>query len=96
MDDLNFAKTELIKYWKDDFNFSEEVISAFDKIILTAAARELPDVLIDNLNENGIIVAPVGDPFAQKMIRLRKEKGKIIKETHGDFMFVPIRGEFGQ
>jgi len=67
----------------------------FDKIVLTAAIKEIPDVLINNLNDSGIILAPVGNIFVQTMIRLRKSGGKIEKEEHGEFMFVPIRGEYG-
>lgn len=67
----------------------------FDKIILTAAIKEIPDVLIDNLNDEGIILAPVGNMFVQTMIRLRKKGGKIEKEEHGEFMFVPMQGEYG-
>ncbi|MFC1655442.1 protein-L-isoaspartate(D-aspartate) O-methyltransferase [Patescibacteria group bacterium] len=78
----------------DGFKVAKEK-GPFDKVVLTAAIKEIPDVLIDNLNDNGIILAPVGDIFIQIMIRLRKSGGKIKKDEHGEFMFVPIQGEYG-
>ncbi|MFC1809954.1 protein-L-isoaspartate(D-aspartate) O-methyltransferase [Patescibacteria group bacterium] len=94
------AKSRLAKYKnikvfaQDGFEVAQKH-GPFDKIIITAAARNIPKILIDNLKEGGIILAPVGDMFMQEMIKLRKHDGKIKKEKHGSFMFVPVRGEYG-
>ncbi len=40
----------------------------FDRIIVTAASPKIPQPLIDQLKEEGLIVAPVGSPYGQKMI----------------------------
>ena len=50
-------------------------------------------VLVEQLQEGGILIAPVGNIFLQKMIKLKKQDGKIKKENHGDFVFVPLREE---
>lgn len=78
----------------DGFKIAKEK-GPFDKIILTAAIPEIPDILKDNLSENGIILAPVGGLYVQTMIRLRKLGNKVEKEEHGEFVFVPIRGKYG-
>lgn len=67
----------------------------FDKIIVTAGAPIVPDALLDQLNEGGILVIPVGDREKQVMLRIRKKNGKFMKEEFNDFAFVPLLGEQG-
>jgi protein-L-isoaspartate(D-aspartate) O-methyltransferase len=64
----------------------------FDIIVVTAAAEEIPQPLIDQLAENGRLVIPVGAPSAiQELILLEKKNGKI-KESRLTFVrFVPFR-----
>ena len=50
----------------------------------------MPRVLLEQLNENGILIAPVGPEFSQRMLRIRKKDGKFIEEELGDFIFVPL------
>ena len=57
----------------------------YDRIIVTASAREIPDALIAQLKEGGRLVIPVGD----EMILV--EKNKEIKKTFlGYYAFVPL------
>lgn len=67
----------------------------FDKIIVTAGAPVVPTALTDQLNENGILIIPVGDRDKQTMIRIRKKDGKLIKEEFQNFAFVPLLGKEG-
>ncbi len=63
----------------------------FDKILITAAAPEIPQTLIDQLKPGGYLVAPLGKGSVQKMVRLSKdEKGNIYREDFGTFRFVPM------
>lgn len=64
----------------------------FDKIIVTAAAPYIPELLKDQLVEGGFLVAPVGQKYVQKLIRYRKEKGELMAEPFFDCMFVPFVG----
>lgn len=68
----------------------------FDKIIITASCPEIPKPLIEQLKENGIIIAPVGPEYGQRMIKAKKIKGKLVEKDLGSFMFVPLRGKYGQ
>ena len=64
----------------------------FDIIIVTAAAEEIPQPLIDQLAEGGRLVIPVGNPVAvQELILIEKENGKIIKSRLTFVRFVPFR-----
>lgn len=66
----------------------------YDKIIVTAGAPTVPDVLLKQLNIGGILVIPVGDERLQKMITVIKvaehDYEKIVLDT---FRFVPLVGD---
>lgn len=64
----------------------------FDIIIVTAAAEEIPQPLIDQLAENGRLVIPVGKSFdLQDLILLVKKNGKLEKKRLAPVRFVPFR-----
>ncbi|MBF0553606.1 MAG: protein-L-isoaspartate(D-aspartate) O-methyltransferase [Nitrospirae bacterium] len=67
----------------------------FDKIIITAAAPDIPAPLIEQLTPRGIIVAPVGDRYAQSLLKLVKNGDKIGKSYHVPCVFVPLIGKYG-
>jgi protein-L-isoaspartate(D-aspartate) O-methyltransferase len=65
----------------------------FDGIIVTCAPTDIPPPLIEQLKEGGRMVIPVGEPWAQELYVLRKEKGQIIKKAVIAVAFVPMTGE---
>jgi protein-L-isoaspartate(D-aspartate) O-methyltransferase len=68
----------------------------FDAIILTAAGDRIPTQLLDQLKPGGILVAPVGSPSKQTLVRLRKDgKGEMSREDLGAVSFVPLLGGIG-
>lgn len=68
----------------------------YDRIIVTASCPAVPLPLIEQLKENGIILAPVGSSFfGQKMIKGVKKKGKLKTEFLGYYAFVPLKGKYG-
>ncbi len=63
----------------------------FDRILITAAAPEIPQRLLDQLAVGGILVVPEGGSSGQKMIRVyRESEDEIRKSEHGYFSFVPL------
>ena len=69
----------------------------FDAILLTAAPEEIPQPLLDQLKEGGILVAPLGPLTDQTLFRFRKKSGKIGKEQIVPVRFVPmVHGESRQ
>jgi len=65
----------------------------FDRIIVTAAAPEIPQKLLDQLRDGGIMVVPVGPVSGvQSLLRVRKRpKGEgIEQETLMHVRFVPL------
>jgi len=68
----------------------------YDRCIITAACPKIPPPLINQLKTGGILVAPVGSlVFGQDMVKLRKIKAGIEKESLGSFVFVPLKGKYG-
>ncbi len=61
----------------------------FDVIILTASPPKIPQALVDQLDEGGILVAPEGD-YVQQLVKLKKRRGKINKDTITYVRFVPM------
>lgn len=63
----------------------------FDKILLTAAAPQVPEGLVQQLKYGGQMVLPLGKEHPQKMVRLTQWGGNgIMRETFDDFSFVPM------
>ena len=63
----------------------------FDRIIVTAAAVDPPQVLIDQLREGGIMVLPVGQSNAvQTLIRIVKTAQGLDYTDLGAVRFVPL------
>ena len=68
----------------------------FDAIILTAAGDAIPTRLLDQLKPDGVLVAPVGSPSHQTLIRLRGDgQGDFAQEELGPVSFVPLLGGIG-
>jgi protein-L-isoaspartate(D-aspartate) O-methyltransferase len=65
----------------------------FDRVIITAAAPEIPQKLIDQLKPGGMMVIPVGMGDVQRMMRVTKlETGALKEEVFDNFSFVPMLG----
>jgi protein-L-isoaspartate(D-aspartate) O-methyltransferase len=65
----------------------------FDKIIITAAATEIPPKLLEQLKSGGKLVMPLGGAHrTQQMTLVDKMAEHKFKYTdHGDFIFVPLK-----
>lgn len=72
-----------------------ETIDGFDKIVVAAGAPHVPQELINQLNDPGILVIPQGDRQQQSLVVIRKENESITQTEHGLCSFVPLIGEDG-
>ena len=91
------AKTTLSKLklkpkkiiWADGYLGFEEK-APFDKILVTAASKEIPMELLKQLKINGKMIIPIGD-LNQKMILIKKTDANNFEKTDlGSFKFVPM------
>mgnify|MGYP001552166992 FL=1 len=63
----------------------------FDRIIVTAAAPELPKTLMEQLSVGGILVVPVGgDANEQEVVRIRRTEAGFEQESLLPVRFVPL------
>ena len=63
----------------------------FDKIVVTAAAEELPPVLLEQLGPGGILVAPVGPHDGiQKLKKIVRDGDALVERVLADVRFVPL------
>ncbi|MEM2815629.1 MAG: hypothetical protein QXY34_00405 [Candidatus Bathyarchaeia archaeon] len=71
--------------------------SPYDRILVTAAAPDIPSPLLEQLKPGGIMVIPVGGAHLfQSLVRIRKSlSGEILKENLGGVAFVPLTGKYG-
>ena len=76
-------------YYKDGF-LGIPHVAPFDKILVTAGAKEKPLVLLQQLAIGGQMVIPIGDDV-QVMYRItRKSENEFIDEPFDNFKFVPF------
>ena len=62
----------------------------FDKIIITAAPKEIPPELIKQLKDGGLMVLPVGESYNQQLIVIEKNGNELKKENIIPVRFVPM------
>jgi protein-L-isoaspartate(D-aspartate) O-methyltransferase len=67
----------------------------FDRIMITAAVPKIPEPLLEQLKEGGLIIAPIGPPGVQELIVAEKKGQKITERFICDVRFVKLLGEHG-
>jgi protein-L-isoaspartate(D-aspartate) O-methyltransferase len=80
-----------IKFFYGDGYEGLPTFAPFDRVIITAAAPEVPPKLVAQLKVGGMMVIPVGSGDVQVMKRLTKgEDGVMKEEIFERFSFVPM------
>ncbi len=80
-----------ISFFYGDGNKGLPTYGPFDRILITAAAPEVPVHLLKQLKIGGKMVLPLGKGQSQVMTLIEKTGANTIKETeHGLFVFVPM------
>ncbi len=80
-----------IKFFYGDGFEGLPTYSPFDKILITAAAPDIPPKLVQQLKTGGMMVLPVGIGEVQRMMRITKlQNGALKEEVFDHFSFVPM------
>lgn len=80
-----------IKFFYGDGYEGLPTYAPFDRVLITAAAPEIPQKLIDQLKPGGMMVLPLGSGDIQQMMRITKmENGSLKEEVFDHFSFVPM------
>lgn len=93
----NFAKKNLEKlgiknvkiiYGDGRLGLPEE--SPFDRIIITAACKEVPKSLLNQLAKDGLLIAPVGENIQSLILIKKTSNGFIEIKNQKGYVFVPL------
>ena len=89
--ETNFKKLKLTnivtKHADGNLGWKEQI--PFDRIIFTAAIKEISNNFFDHIDENGIIVAPIVSGSKQILKKFTKKNDNILTEILSEVLFVP-------
>jgi len=75
----------------DDGNKGWDAFAPFDRIIFSASPKEIPQVLFEQLKDDGILLAPIEQNGGLQLItRFYKKNGVITEEIIESCNFVPV------
>ena len=87
----NFKKLKLTnivtKHGDGNLGWSEQI--PFDRIIFTAATKNIPEVFFSYIKEKGIIIAPIINGSKQVLKKYTKINNTISEVSIADVLFVP-------
>src|SRR5215211_7945567 len=90
----NFAylkKYPNIKFFYGDGYEGLPTFAPFDRVLITAAAPDIPQKLVNQMKAGGMMVIPVGSGEVQVMKRfIKQEDGSLKEEVYDRFSFVPM------
>ena len=93
---LNDAGIKNASVYEEDGSKGIKNEAPFDRIVITAACREFPKPLLNQLKEGGIIVGPVGSREEQEMVKgVKDSNGRLRFYFLGQFLFTPMYGKYG-
>jgi len=82
-----------IKFFYGDGFEGLPTFAPFDKVLVTAAAPQIPEKLLQQLKFGGMMVIPVNEGELQRMLRITKmADGRFAEERFDLFSFVPMLG----
>lgn len=84
-----------IKYRIGDGTLGWPEQAPFDRIVVTAGAPVVPEMLINQLADGGMLLIPVGNEDMQYLERVIKQDGRLKRETMTACRFVKLVGENG-
>ena len=82
-----------VKVFDGTYGWSDQ--APFDRIIVAAAAPEVPDPLVQQLARGGRLIIPVGPAGNQRLARVIRVGTGVKIEDCGTAEFVPLVGRFG-
>ena len=91
---LNSLRYENIVFKVFDGTYGWRDQSPFDAILISAATPSIPTALIEQLADNGRLVAPVGGRESQKLTVLSKVGSRLVSREKESCKFVPLIGKF--
>ena len=85
LDKYNLQNTKIYQAKLDELGLKDK--APFDKILVSAGARNIPEQLIDQLKIGGVMVIPANNSLFKI---IKKSKNEIEKQEIPGFVFVPL------
>jgi protein-L-isoaspartate(D-aspartate) O-methyltransferase len=82
-----------VKVFDGTYGWSDQ--APFDRIIVAAAAPEVPEPLVQQMARTGRMVLPIGTVGNQRLARVTRVGTRVQIEDCGSAEFVPLVGKFG-
>ena len=79
-----------ISFKHADGSLGWESQAPFDSIIITASPRTVPESLLNQLRDNGSVIAPVGDGNKQDLVLFKKTGADFTRTIMEPVKFVPL------
>lgn len=87
---LRFMKISNVLYRHADGHSGWPEAAPFEKIIVTCQLPTIPEALLDQLKDNGILIAPIGKPGEENLVRIIKHDNQITEDILMPVRFVPM------
>jgi len=75
----------------DDGQRGWQKYAPYERILFSASAKKIPQTLFDQLQEGGILVAPISEGSMQIITRFYKKNGQITSEAIESCTFVEVK-----
>ncbi len=96
IDNLKALGIKNVRVFVGDGSLGLLEYAPFDRIIVTCSAPSIPDTLVSQLGQHGIMVIPVNEGYYDMLKKIRKHKnGKIEVHDLVPCAFVRMRGKYG-
>ena len=82
-----------MKWFDGTIGWSEH--APYDGILVAAGGPEIPEPLVQQLAIGGRLVIPIGDTEQQTLVRVIRTEHGVVRENHGQCMFVKLIGRYG-
>ena len=68
----------------------------YDRILISAAVAQVPQHILWQLKDGGMLVVPVGTVEQRMVVCKKKKDDEIVEEDHGAYVFVPLTGKYSE
>ena len=92
LDSLGYTN---INYKTFDGTYGWRDQGPYDAILVTAGTPEIPKALLEQLQDGGKLLAPVGGSERQKLVEVVREGESFNERVLADCVFVPLVGKYG-